>query len=234
MCIIGVGEKFVVGRSPDRVAGDRPPPDSFDRVFDLEQYLAVGVDAAAYFVVAITSTSAYVLKLGLSLVGGSVETDVADLDADLDSTASFSLFSVLSVLAFLMGASWIGLAGRLNWGLGSLLAGTLAAGFGAALMTGSAGLMYAVQRMTHVPRYNLRSAVGRTGTVYLTVPAKGQGEGQVEIDVSGRRKIVAAVSEDYEIPAFAAARVIGVRKGNVFVLESAEVTRARPGRSGRR
>lgn len=199
-------------------------------MFDLDQYLAVGVDAAAYFVVAITSTSAYVLKLGLSLVGGSVEADVADLD----STASFSLFSVLSVLAFLMGASWMGLAGRLNWGLGSLLAGTLATGFGAALMTGSAGLMYAVQRMTHVPRYNLRSAVGRTGTVYLTVPARGQGEGQVEINVSGRRKIVAAVSEDDEIPAFAAARVIGVRKGNVFVLESAELDRAKPGRSGRR
>ena len=203
-------------------------------MFDLEQYLAVGVDAAAYFVVAITSTSAYVLKLGLSLVGGSVEADVADLDADLDSTASFSLFSVLSVLAFLMGASWMGLAGRLNWGLGSLLAGALATGFGAALMTGSAGLMYAVQRMTHVPRYNLRSAVGRTGTVYLTVPARGQGEGQVEINVSGRRKIVAAVSGDEEIPAFAAARVIGVRKGNVFVLESAELDRAKPGRSGRR
>lgn len=203
-------------------------------MLDIDQYLAVGVDAAAYFVVAVTSTSAYVVKLGLSLVGGSIEADVADLDADFDSTASFSLFSLLSVLAFLMGASWMGLAGRLNWGLGSFLSATLAAGFGAALMTGSAGLMYAVQRMTHVPRYNLRSAVGRTGTVYLTVPANGQGEGQVEIDVSGRRKIVAAVSEDDEIPAFAAARVIGVRKGNVFVLESAEVTRARPGRSGRR
>lgn len=203
-------------------------------MFDIQQYSAIGVDVAAYFVVAATATLAFLVKLGLSLVGGDTELDAGDLDVGIDSTAAFGLFSVLSILAFLMGASWMGLACRVNWGVGPVLAATIATGFGLALMVGSAGLMYAVRQMTHIPRLDLRTAMGRTGTVYLTVPAKGKGQGQIEVTVSGRRKVLTAVSEDDEIPAFATARVIGVRKGNVLLVESGEVARTKPGRFARR
>lgn len=195
-------------------------------MFDMEQYLAVGLDAGIYFVIAIASTLAYLLKLGLGFLGAD-----SDIEAGMDSTDAFSLFSVLSVLAFLMGLGWMGLLSRVNWEFGAVLSGLLATGFGLLLWAGSAGLMYGIRRMVHVPRYEPRSALGQTARVYLTVPPKGEGRGQIEVTVSGRRRIMAAVSTGDEIPAFAAARIVDIKMGDVFVVEDGEVPRARSGRA---
>ncbi len=190
-------------------------------MFEIEQYLEVGVDAAVYFVLSVVATFVYLLKLGLGFFAGGTDVDfeAGDVDAAIDSTAAFSLFSVLSVLAFFMGVGWMGLACRLTWGVGAVLSAAAATGFGAALLVGTAGLMYSVRRMTHVPRYRVRSAVGMIGKVYLTIPPKGEGQGQIEITVSGRRKVMAAVSSGDKIPAFESARIVGVKQGEVFVVE---------------
>ncbi len=205
-------------------------------MFDLDQYLAVGLDAAMYFVLAIVSTFAYLLKLGLGFIGGDdpagLEAD--GIDAQVDGVGTFSLFSSLSILAFLMGVGWMGLVSRVNWQFGGLLSACLGAGFGVGLLSGTAGMLYGLRRMAHVPRYQARSALGQTAKVYLTIPPKGQGQGQIEVAVSGRRKIMAAVSTADEIPAFAAARVVDVKKGNVFVVESGDVPRTKPVRGGPR
>ncbi len=202
-------------------------------MFDVDQYLAVGTDAGIYFVLAIASTLVYLVKLGLGFVGGAdgIDIGVDDVDGAMDSTEAFSLFSVLSVLAFLMGVGWMGLVTRMTWGMGTILSGLLATGFGAALLVGTSGMMYGIRRMAHTPRYLARSALGRTAKVYLTIPPKARGQGQIEVTVSGRRRIMAAVTSGEEIPAFTAVRIVDVRKGDVFVVESAEVPRAKPGRA---
>ena len=200
----------------------------FAAMFDLDQY---GSDVTVYLWLAIVSTLLYLVKLGLDLfVGDSdVPTDPTDLDADLGDAAGFTLISVLSVLAFLMGAGWMGLAGRVSWGFGAVAAGLAAPAFGLAMMFFSAGLMYAVSRMVHMPRYNAKTVLGQTGRVYLTVPAKGAGRGQVEVVVSGRLKVMDAVSAGDEIPAFAPVTVASVRDDGVFVLaQSGSRSKASP------
>ena len=197
-------------------------------MFDVEQYLTVGIDAAVYLVLAVGGTSIYLLKLALGLfVGGAdVDFEAGDIDAGMDSAGAFSLFSTLSVLAFFMGAGWMGLACRITWGMGVALSAGAATAFGAALLLASAWMMYGVGKMSHLPRYELKSAVGRTGRVYLTIPAKGQGQGQIEITVSGRRKIMAAVSRSDAIPAFESARIVGVKQGEVFIVEHGAAPRS--------
>ena len=203
-----------------------------ETMFDIDQYLNVGVDAAAYFVFALVATAVYLIKLGLEFFVGSadVDFDLEGVEAGMESGAAFSLFSVLSVLAFFMGVGWMGLASRLSWGLGSILSAVLAMGFGAGLLMLTAGLMYGIRRMTHVPRYEVKSAIGQIGKVYLTIPPKGQGQGQVEVAVSGRRKVMAATSADQEIAAFESARIVGVKQGGVFVVEHAAKPRSSPRR----
>lgn len=196
-------------------------------MFDVEQYLTVGVDAAVYFVLAVGGTAIYVLKLALGFLGGAeVGFEADDIDAGMDSTAAFSLFSVLSVLAFFMGAGWMGLACRLTWGMGAALSAAAATGFGTALLLATAWMMHGVRKMTHMPRYELKSAIGRTGRVYLTIPPKGQGQGQIEITVSGRRKIMAAVSSGDAIPAFESATIVGIKQGEVLVVRQGSVPRS--------
>lgn len=55
--------------------------------------------------------------------------------------------------------------------------------------------------------------------MYLTIPAKGQGQGQVEVTVSGRRKIIRAISSGAEIPAFADVTVVAAQDDESLVVE---------------
>lgn len=196
-------------------------------LFDLDTYLAIGIDATIYFVLALVATLLFLIKLGLQLFFGDMD---ADMDADFDeidahhadSTGAFTFFSILSLLAFFMGVGWMGLAARISWGLGGALSAFAATGFGVGLMLLSSGLMYAVRRMSEEGAYDSNTAVGTTAKVYLTIPAKGGGQGQIETTVSGRRKVMAAVTEGEAIPAFTAVKVAGLRDDGVFIVERAE------------
>ena len=192
-------------------------------LFDIDTYLAVGIDAAVYFWLAIIATGLFLVKLGFEFFFGDVDADVdADFDAPhMDSTGAFTFFSVLSLLAFFMGVGWMGLAARVSWGLGAFPSAAAATFFGIALMMLSSGLMYAVRQMTQVSRYDANTAIGKTGKVYLSIPAKGEGQGQVEVTVSGRRKVMSAITEGDAIPPFAAVKIISVRDDDVFVVELA-------------
>ena len=194
-------------------------------LFELDTYLGIGVDATVYFLLAVVATALFLVKLGMQLFFGDLDGDI-DLDeaggSHVDSTDAFTFFSVLSLLAFFMGVGWMGLACRVSWGLGGAASAAAATGFGIALMLLSSGLMYAVRQMSEVGRYEPATAIGTTAKVYLTVPAKGEGQGQVEVTVSGRRKVMHAISEGDSIPAFSAVKILGVRDDDVFIVELAE------------
>jgi len=193
-------------------------------LFNLDSYLALGVDAAVYFSLAAIATLLFLIKLGIQLFFGDVD---ADLDADIDggatghidSTGAFEFFSILSLLAFFMGVGWMGLAARVSWGLSAAASAALATSFGVGMMMLSSGLIYGVRKMSEEGRYDTATAVGTTAKVYLTIPAKGEGTGQVEVTVSGRRKVMAAVSASVALPAFSAVRILSVRDDEVFVVE---------------
>lgn len=190
-------------------------------MFELERYLSLGVDAAIYFVLAGIATLLFLAKLALdaTLGGAGTDLDAGDVDAHVDSTSAFTLFSTLSILSFFMGVGWMGLAARVSWGLGAAASAALATGFGSGLMLLSAALMHGLRKMAHTPRYDAGTALGRTASVYLTIPAKGEGQGQIEVSVSGRRKIMPAVSAAGEIPAFSSARIVDVGPDGVFVVD---------------
>jgi hypothetical protein len=148
--------------------------------------------------------------------------DAGDFD-QMGSGAACNLFSLLSVLAFLMGVGWMGLAGRITWRMGSAPSLILAVFCGLVMMFVAAGLMFYVRRLEHVVQYDLKSSMGKTGRVYLTIPGEGQGEGQVEITVSGRRKVVNARTRGPEIAAFAHVKVVEVGDDESLVVEAVGV-----------
>jgi hypothetical protein len=191
-------------------------------IFDINRYLAIGIDASVYLFLAVAATALFVIRLGLQFFFGDVDVDLdadAHIDAHMDSTGAFELFSLLSILAFFMGVGWMGLACRVSWGVGSALSAVAATAFGLSLMGLSSGLMYAVRQMAEEGRYDVDTAVGEIGKVYLTIPAKGEGQGQVEVTVSGRRKILPAISKGDSIPAFKRVKIVEVAGEETFVVE---------------
>jgi hypothetical protein len=196
----------------------------FDLLFDFRALFERGVDALAYGIMAIVASVLFLLRLGLSLFGGD-SGDGGDMHADhgAASDASFELFSLLSILAFFMGAGWMGLACRLDWGLGRLPSALSATAFGLLMMALAAWMLRAVKRLNRDVGYELGSAVGKIGRVYLTIPPKGDGHGQVEITVSGRRKVLRAQSAGPKLEAFRDVRVVSTRdEDETLIVEPAD------------
>jgi hypothetical protein len=189
----------------------------WDLLFDWPALVELGADAVTYFIMAVVGTVLFVLRLSLSLFGG--DGGDFDTDFDVDTDSSFTLFSLLSVLSFIMGSGWMGLACRVDWGLGRVPSLLIAVGFGTAMMFLASGLMILTRKLNRSVQYDVRTAIGRTGRAYMTIPAKGQGQGKVEVSVSGRLKVLAAISNGEEIGAFTDVKVIDARDDDTIVVE---------------
>ena len=189
-----------------------------DLLFDWDAVLAYGTDVAVYLIMALIGTTFFVLRLLLALfLGGDGDID-AGMEAAAATAASCSFFSLLSILAFCMGAGWMGLTCRVDWELSSLASAASAAGFGFAMMSLASGLMFYARRLNQTIEYDLNTAVGKTARVYMTIPKKGEGRGQVEVDVSGRRKVLEAVSRDDKFSQFSSVRIDSVRDDGTLVV----------------
>ncbi|MBP7936948.1 MAG: hypothetical protein KA354_20080 [Phycisphaerae bacterium] len=194
--------------------------------------------ATFFFWVALASTVLFTLKLSLSLLGGGHGDMDAGLDAGGEAThmdgssgdahgdtpghhgsgAAFALLSVQSVLAFLMGMGWSGLAARVEWQWPTLPTLLVSGLFGFSMMVMTSYLTFQLRRLNREIPVDFESCVGSVGRVYLTVPAQGRGQGQVEVKVSGRLRILPASSTGDEIPAFASVTVMRVESDGTLLV----------------
>ena len=180
----------------------------------------VGADAVTYGAMALLGTTLFLLRLAVSMFGDILGEFGLDLEADTDN--SFTLFSLLSVMAFIMGTGWMGLACRIDWGLSRPVSVVVAVGFGVLMMAVSSGLMYVARSLNKTVTYDLETAVGRTAHVYRTIPGRGAGHGQVQVTVSGRLMTIDAVSDGGPLDAFKDALVIGTRDDETLVVTGAD------------
>jgi len=188
-------------------------------------FLQKGADVAIYFWIGAVSSGLFLIKLLLTLIGGDDpgDFDLGDDLGDIGSDASFTAFSLLSILAFFMGAGWMGVACRLDWDLGSTVSLLISIGSGLVMMFLSSGLMFYVRRFNREVRYDPKTCLGKTAQVYLTIPSKGNGQGQVRIDVSGRKKILSAkTNSSQDLKAFSTIKVVEVLDDETLLVESAE------------
>ena len=135
---------------------------------------------------------------------------------------AFNMFSLLSILAFFMGAGWMGLTCRIDWDLNSMVSAASATGFGFALMTMASGLMAVARKLNRTVEYDPATAVGKTASVYMTIPKKGDGAGKIQVSVSGRRKTMDAISSGPRIKEFKSVTVLSVRDDGTFLVEPVE------------
>jgi hypothetical protein len=203
-------------------SGPTPGEDTkiLDVLFNWTDALSFGVDVVVYLIMALVGTLFFVLRLVVALFFGG---DGGDIDGDLGDAAhadsAFSMFSLLSILAFFMGAGWMGLTCRVDWGLSGIVSAMSAAGFGIVLMGMASGLMAFARSLNQVVEYDVNTAIGKTASVYMTIPERGQGRGQIKVTVSGRLKMMEAISSGPRIPEFHTVKVLSVGDDGTFVVE---------------
>jgi hypothetical protein len=113
----------------------------------------------------------------------------------------------------------MGLACRIDWGLNRPVSVFVSVGFGVLMMFFAAGLMYMTRRLNRTITYDVKTAVGRTARVYMSIPARGEGQGKVQVSVSGRLMTMPAVSRGAALEAFTDVKVVDTRDDGTLVVE---------------
>jgi len=154
--------------------------------------------------IAIPSTIVFIIQLIILLAGGGA--DDVDIDADVDVDHDFDsdvgdgmhLFSVKSIIAFLMFYGWSGLA-AIQYGVVAWWGITLISlGIGFLMMLFTAWLFFMLLKLQQSGTMDIENAIGQQGEVYLTIPAKKGGTGKIQIIVQGALRTLDAVTEDTE------------------------------------
>ncbi len=201
--------------------------DMLSSMFDIQHTLSYGIDVTIYFFLGVVGLVLFILRLGISILFGDVDSDFnvdAHVDVDGDATMAahdggFSILSVLSILAFFTGLGWTGVLCRVDLGMSHVPSALIAAVVGFGFMFFAAGLMFFVRKLNRTITYNPADAVGKTATVYLSIPQRGQGSGQVTVTVSGRRMTMNAISTGDAIAPFTEVIVKNAQDDETLVVE---------------
>jgi hypothetical protein len=178
-------------------------------------------DGLVYWIIAVFASVLQVLLLFGALMGGHFEADHGDVghDGSGDSDGAVKLFSLRVLVAFFVGFGWAGVLAHRH-GMEAWLAALWAAGTGAVFMAVLFFTLRVLLSMRHDGTLNYRNAVGVDGQAYVTIPARRQGFGQVEILLQGRLITTNAVTDaDEPVRPNQKIRVTAVEAANVLVVQ---------------
>lgn len=139
-------------------------------------------------------------------------------DSHGDSSHAFTVLSIQSVAAFLMGFGWGGVASlngsHWSWPVSVVIAIMC----GVAMVWVLGLLLKGVHDLQSSGTMPIASALGAEGDVYVSVPPRGQGLGQVRVVVQERQRIYNAVSDTGPVPTQARIRVVGINDDNTLTV----------------
>ncbi len=143
-------------------------------------------------------------------LGGDVTDVPDDMDFDdvMESSEAFKVLSLRSVITFFTLFSWGG-ALYMSEGMLPVKAMGISSIWGLVGMLAIAGIFYFMGKMSETGTKDVTSAMGKTATVYLDIPADGFGE--IKTTVSGAVEHIKAKSINGEaLPSGTQVRVVKV------------------------
>jgi hypothetical protein len=128
------------------------------------------------------------------------------------------IFSIQSLAAFAGAFGWAGLIGREQFGiLGGLLAGSVA---GALVSAGVIAVFRQMRKFESDGTITLDTMLGLEASVYVGIPPRGNGTGQVRVEVRGAERFVTASSRDTTIPTGSRVLILATNPDNSVVVQS--------------
>ena len=174
-----------------------------------------------YWAIAIPFSVFFLLQMIFSLLGGGEHPDnVVDMDVETDHGISFQFLTVKNMIGFFTIFSWTGIAGtNVGWSSGlTLVVATLS---GLLMMLMMASIFYLMSKMNTSGTMKITEAVGKSGEVYLAVPAKRTSTGKIQIVVGGLLRTLDAVTDDDQnISTGRQAKVSAILDNNILLVTS--------------
>lgn len=162
----------------------------------------------------------------MSVDGGDLSIDDVDLSADVSAEdggvssefGTLRLFTLQGIIAFLTTFSWISICfvkGGMQL-VPSLFLGILA---GVIMMYAVAKLLQVSSKLAENGTFRIKSTIGESALVYVTIPEKGENGGKVTLTMeSGFVELSAVTEGDKPIPAGVTVRITDV-VGDTVVVE---------------
>lgn len=170
-----------------------------------------------FWISAIVGTTFFLLRVLMAVFGGALDIDDShDSDFELHddfqhhALPSFKLLTLHSISGFLMMFGFVGLActNQLGFSLVQSFTGAFLAGFVVMILT--ACIFQGFLRLQGQGAvFAIEKTIGLIGTVYQTIPERGQGK--IQIVVNGATRELLAQSKDNEcIDSFTTVKIIRV------------------------
>jgi len=154
-----------------------------------------------YWIIAFPSTLLFLFQLVLTFIGGDDDHDHdydVDHDGDFDvDDAGFHIFTFKNLVAFFTLFAWSGLA-CIEGGFSLAIVIIVSLVCGSIMMIIMASLFYYISKFSHSGTLVMKNAIGQSGDVYLSIPAKKAGMGKVQVKVQGGLRTLNAMTEDIE------------------------------------
>lgn len=174
-----------------------------------------------YWAIALPFTIFFMLQMVLSLfAGGDHPDNVVDVDVETDHGISFQFLTIKNMVGFFTIFSWTAIAcTTAGWSTSmTLITATIS---GLAMMTMMASIFYLMTKMNSSGTMKISEAIGKSGEVYLTVPAKRNSTGKIQITVGGLSRTLDAMTDDDEnIQTGKQAKVSAILDNNIILVTS--------------
>ncbi len=181
-----------------------------------------------FALIAIPSTLVLLIQTLLMLFGieDGVDTDldldgdgIPDLDVSPDDFGSLHVFSIRGIAGMLCIGGWSGLVMyQAGWSL--WLTVLLSVVFGVITLLLLGYVMYGVSRLQSSGNVDIKTAVGKTGTVYIPIPAGRSGQGKVNVTLNETFMELEAVTQaDRRLRTGETVRVTGTDDRGVLIVE---------------
>lgn len=139
-----------------------------------------------YWYIAVFSS----VLLGLIILLNVIGFDIDDMDLGID----MDLFSFNSLVGFFCVGGWMGYLANKQTNFDQWIILAISVLFGLLTYISTIFIFKRLKNLESSGNIELKNAVGTIGKVYLGIPAKDQGEGQVEIMIQGRLKVLKAIT----------------------------------------
>lgn len=172
-----------------------------------------------FWYIALITSLIFLVQTILTFIGSDSSDGVnADFDGNLDhADAPFQLFSFRNLVNFLLGFGWTGVAFFQTIPNKTLLV-TLAFTVGVAFIFIFFILIVQIMKLTEDNTFNIQNLAGKSGEVYLTIPAGMSGKGKVLISANGSNHELQAMTRS-EIPLLSSrlVKVVEISEGIIIV-----------------
>ncbi len=189
-----------------------------------EWWMLLSVEQKIFWCIAVPFSLLFLAQTIMTFAGlGGDEADATgDSDAMVhaDTGIEFQFLTLKNLIAFFTIFGWTGLV-CLGSGMKILPAVLLALVAGVVMMLIMASLIFGMGKLTDDGTLKIGNAIGRTGSVYLPIPPKRTGTGQIQIKVQGLQTLDAMTDDPAGFKTGQAVEVVDVVRGDILLVKAA-------------